>query len=72
MRTLKAEFLNDGSKKKYFVFAGTSSDTKPVNDLISSGSWFHETDTKKVYAYNEDAAAGEEWVETMTLGGDDE
>lgn len=63
MRTLKAESLRDGSKKKYFVFAGTSSETKPVNNLISSGSWFHEVDTAKVYAYNEEASSGEEWVE---------
>jgi hypothetical protein len=51
------------------VFAGSSEAEKPVNDLISSGSLFHEVDTKTVYAFNEDADSGEEWVEQMTFGG---
>lgn len=71
MRTLKAEFLNDGSKKKYFRFAGTSSEEKPVSSLIATGSLFHEVDTTKVYAYNESASSGEKWVEQITLGGED-
>lgn len=68
MRTLMANFLNDGSKKKYFEYAGTSTESKPVNDMICTGSLFHEVDTKKIYAYNEDASSGEEWVEQVELG----
>ena len=66
-RVIKAEFLHDGSGKKYMEYAGISSIEKPVNDLIATGSLFHEVDTKKVYAYNEDADSGSEWVEQMTL-----
>ena len=69
-RVIVANFLNDGSGKKYYEFAGTSTVEKPVNATICTGSWFHEVDTKKVYSYNEDAVAGEEWVEQVQLGGD--
>ena len=69
VRTLCSEFLGDGSGKKYFEFAGSSSATKPVNDSICSGSLFHEVNTKKLYAFNEDADSGEEWVEQVQLGG---
>lgn len=66
-RVIRSEFLQDGSGKKYFEFAAPSSVTKPVSDLVATGSLFHEVDTKKIYAYNEDASSGEEWVEQMTL-----
>lgn len=69
-RTIKAEFLEDGSRKKYCVFAGTSDEEKPVSDKICTGSLFHEVDTTTVYAYNENAASGSEWVEQIQLGGD--
>ena len=51
---------------KYFEFAGLSTDTKPT-DGVSTGSLFHEIDTKKVYAFNEAGAADAKWVEQMTL-----
>lgn len=70
IRIIDAHDVITGSKK-YFRFAGTTSDTKPVNNTICTGSLFHEVDTTKVYAYNEDASSGEEWVEQITLGGDD-
>ena len=70
VRIINSEFLKDGSKKKYMEFAGISSDGKPVNDMIATGSLFHEVDTKKVYAFNEEGNSGEEWVEQMKLGGD--
>ena len=66
MRTIKAEFLNDGSKKKYFEVAGSSSETKPVNDLICTGSLFLEVDTGDVYAYDE---GDTEWKKIAELGG---
>lgn len=69
IRPIKAEFLQDGSGKKYFEYAGPSTAAKPVNDLICTGSLFHEVDTTKIYAYNEDADSGEEWVEQIKLGG---
>jgi len=68
-RIIYSEFLADGSGKKYCEFAGSSSAEKPVNGFICSGSMFHEVDTKKIYSFNEDAAAGEEWVEQAQLGG---
>lgn len=55
--------------RQYIEFAGLSTDTKPT-DGIATGSLFHEVDTKKVYAFNEDGNSGEEWIEQMTLGGD--
>lgn len=69
IRTLVSEFLKDGSGKAYFEFAGSSAAEKPVNDRICSGSLFHEVDTKKIYAYNEDGDSGSEWVEQVQLGG---
>ena len=55
--------------KQYIEFAGLSTDTKPT-DGIATGSLFHEVDTTKVYAFNEDGDTGEEWVEQIQLGGD--
>lgn len=55
---------------RYMEYAGLSTDTKPTGSNIATGSLFHEVDTTKVYAYNESAAAGSEWVEQITLGGD--
>lgn len=42
----------DGVQKYYKEIAGESSETKPTTNLIS-GSWFHETDTGDVYAFDE-------------------
>ena len=50
----------------YFEYAGLSTDTKPT-DGVSTGSWFHEVDTSKVYAYDEHT---ETWYEQYYLGGD--
>ena len=66
IRPIKAEFTPDG-EKKYFEFAGLSSDTKPTGDLYSTGSLFLEVDTGDVYAYDE---AGAEWGKVASLGGD--
>lgn len=65
IRVINAHTVVRG-QAKYYEFAGTSDDTKPTEG-IATGSLFHEVDTKKVYAFNEDASSGEEWVEQMTL-----
>lgn len=54
VRTISAEFLEDGSGKKLFVFAGKSTAEKPVNDLIAMGSVFMEVDTGISYSYDEE------------------
>ena len=58
-------FITD---KRYIEAAGLSTDTKPVEGIIT-GSMFTEVDTGKVYLFNEDAAAGSEWVEQFSLQG---
>lgn len=53
----------------YIEAACVSTDTKPTTfagHSISTGSWCHETDTKKVYAFNESA---NEWVLQVTFEG---
>jgi len=66
VRTVSSEIQGDG--KYMVVLAGPSGATKPTGNYCT-GSIFHEVDTKKVYAYIEDADEGSEWVEQMTLGG---
>ena len=66
MRVLSAEFLSDGSKKKYFEYAGLSSEEKAVNGLIATGSLFLEVDTGDIYAYDEDNS---QWHKIAALGG---
>lgn len=56
---------------RYMEYAGLSTDTKPTGSNIATGSLFHEVDTTKVYAYNEAASSGSEWVEQVQLGGDE-
>lgn len=59
VRVISSEFLEDGSGKKFFVYAGNSTAEKPVNDLIAMGSIFMENDTGVTYKFNEDAG---EWI----------
>ena len=68
VRIHKFEFIKDetGADLKYIEAAGPSSAEKPTA-RIAEGSLFHETDTKKIYAYNEDNG----WIEQMTLSEDD-
>lgn len=68
VRITKWNFLDDGSSKKYFEFAGPSSASKPDDVSICTGSLFHEVDTTKVYAWDESA---ETWYEQCKLGGDE-
>ena len=67
-RTLSAKFLNDGSKKKLFEFAGTSSMSKPTGGVIAQGSLYHEVDTATYYAYDESTQT---WYKQIELGGGD-
>ena len=60
VRILNAQRVAGG--EMCYEFAWTSNDTKPVKDDIATGSSFMEVDTGDVFFYNEDAAAGEEWV----------
>lgn len=59
VRVTGAEFLQDGSKKKYMEFAGLSTDEKPIEDHYATGSVFLEVDTQDVYFYDEASAA---WI----------
>lgn len=69
VRIHKFEFIKDetGANLKYIEAAGPSSAEKPTA-MIAEGSLFHETDTKKIYAYNEDNG----WIEQMKLSEDDD
>lgn len=49
--------------RHYAEFAGLSTDTKPVGDLMT-GSIFVEVDTGKVYFYDADES---EWVEQFSF-----
>ena len=66
LRTIYAGTMQGG--KQYVEFACLSTDVKPVGAYLT-GSLLHEVDTKKIYAYNEEASSGEEWVEQIELGG---
>lgn len=64
---IKKETLDDG-----FIMVeayGTSTDTKPVFAGMATGSLFLEVDKGDVYAFDEDAAVGEEWTKIAALGG---
>ena len=64
VRVINWKFV--GKEKKYFEYAGSSNDPKPTS-MVATGSLFHETDTTKVYAYDEST---ETWYEQCALGGD--
>lgn len=66
-RIINSRFLNDGSGKKYYEFSGISTDEKPSMSNIATGSLFHEVDTTKIRAYDEESG---EWIEQMQLGED--
>lgn len=52
----------------YAEFAGLSTDTKPVDQIVT-GSIFVEVNTGKVYFFNEEGDAGSEWVEQFSFQG---
>jgi len=49
----------------YVELSGLSTEVKPTKN-IATGSFFHEVDTKTIYAYN---ATSGEWVAQLELGG---
>lgn len=66
VRLIKAEYIL--TDKKYCEYAGLSTDTKPEQDELATGSLFHEVDTASIYAYDE---ASEDWILQVELGGGD-
>ena len=48
--------------KKYIEAYCLSTDTKPVEDLVT-GSFCMEVDTGKTYLFNEEATSGSEWID---------
>lgn len=57
MRALVEKNFNDS--KKYVEIYGTSSESKPTENIVT-GSVFVEVNTGKVFLFNEDSSA---WVE---------
>lgn len=55
-----------GSACQYCEFSGLSTDTKPTDNYIATGSLFLEVDTGDVYAYDEEEP---EWNKICELGG---
>lgn len=55
--------------KFYIEFAGLSTDSKPIQNDIITGSLFLEVDTGDVFAYDEETAGGT-WHKITGLGGD--
>lgn len=59
-------FTRESGADKYYVeISGDSSETKPTAGIID-GSIFTESDTGKVYLFNE---TGSDWVEQFSLQG---
>lgn len=65
IRVINAHDVITG-EKKYFEYAGLSTDTKPTGGSIATGSTFLEVNTGDVYAYDEDGAT---WNKIAALGG---
>lgn len=61
------KYLQGSDNKAYFEFSGLSTDDKPTLADIATGSLFHEVDSTKIYAYEEESG---EWIEQMQLGED--
>ena len=54
--------------KHYAEYSGLSTDDKPTESVMT-GSLFLEIDTGDVYAFDEEGAAGSEWLKICALGG---
>ena len=67
VRILKKEVLVDDSV--YKEVACLSTDDKPVEANLATGSLCLEVDTGDVYAYDEEGNAGSEWLKVAELGG---
>ena len=60
MRAIVEHTYPDGKFNK--TFYGTSSETKPEDSDIASGSTFVVVNTGDVYLFNESGSAGSKWV----------
>ena len=67
VKMLKREILEDGAH--YVELACLAGDDKPVNSCYATGSLCLEVDTGDVYAFDEEGAAGSEWLKICELGG---
>lgn len=66
MRYLKKEFHsydNSGNEEYYAEISGDSTETKPAAGIID-GSIFSESDTGKVFFFNENSG---DWVEEFSF-----
>ena len=57
VRIIEAHDVVTG-EKKYIEYAGLSTDTKPTDEIIATGSVFIEVNTGNAYLYDE---IGETW-----------
>lgn len=67
VRRTNYKVLEDGTR--YGEYACLSTDDKPVEIGLATGSLALEVDTGDVYAYDEEGAEGSEWVKICALGG---
>lgn len=54
--------------KKHYEFSGISTETKPIDSSVATGSLFHCVDTTEVYAFDETTST---WYLQMKLGGEE-
>ena len=54
-RVISAEFLQDGSGKKFVVIMGKSSMERPESDLYAQGSVYIDADTGNAWFWDEDS-----------------
>lgn len=64
VRTLNVTYLTSIDTVANYEFAGKSTDDKPTQKDIATGSTFFEVDTGDVYVYEEESGS---W---MKVGGD--
>lgn len=60
VRTLYRDYIE--WNKSYCKLAGLSTDTKPVDGIVT-GSEFFEVNTGKTYYFDEEGDTGSEWVD---------
>lgn len=61
------EVINLPDRGYYVRAACKSTDTKKEKSGYATGSLCHEVDTKTIYSYDEEAAAGSRWIPQITL-----
>ena len=60
IRTITRKVLIEGPT--YVELSGLSTEDKPEDTFIATGSMFLEADTGDVYLYNEEGSTGSKWV----------